>query len=97
LKYKDLTIEIKPMWNVKSQVIPVIIGATGAISQSLRQYLSNRPVKREIREVQKTALLCTAHLLWGSADVKVQSMLTWEITLHVAQTVNTEQLQHYMP
>ena len=32
LKHKDLTIEIQCMWNVKKKVIPVIIGATGAIS-----------------------------------------------------------------
>jgi len=33
LKYKDLTIEIQCMWNVKTKVIPVIIGATGTISK----------------------------------------------------------------
>jgi len=35
LKYEDLTIEIQRMWNVKTKVIPVIIGATGTISKSL--------------------------------------------------------------
>jgi len=32
LKYKNLTIEIQLMWNVKTKVIPVIIEATGTIS-----------------------------------------------------------------
>jgi hypothetical protein len=51
------------MWNVKAAVIPVIIGATGTISKSLRKYLSNVPGKHEIKELHKTAILCTAHIL----------------------------------
>jgi hypothetical protein len=43
LKYKDLTIEIQHMWNVKTRVIPVIIGATGTISKSFRKYVSTVP------------------------------------------------------
>jgi len=33
LKYKDLTTEIQRMWNVKTKVIAVIIGATGTVSK----------------------------------------------------------------
>jgi len=33
LKYNDLTIEIQRMWNVKTEVIPIIIGATGKIRE----------------------------------------------------------------
>jgi hypothetical protein len=63
LKYKDLTTEIQRMWNVKTKVIPVIIGATGTISKSLRKYVSNIPGKHEVKELQKTAILSTAHTL----------------------------------
>ena len=43
LKCEDLTIEIQRMWNVKTKVISVIIGATGTtgISKSCRKYVSN--------------------------------------------------------
>ena len=63
LKYKDLTIEIQRMWNVKTMPIPVIIGATGTISKSFRKYMSNIPGKHEVKELQKTAILGTAHIL----------------------------------
>jgi len=62
-KYKDLTIEIQRMWNVKTRVIPVIIGATGTISKSFRKYVSNIPGNHEVKELQKTAILGTAHIL----------------------------------
>jgi hypothetical protein len=51
------------MWNVKTRVIPVIIGATGTISKSFRIYVSNIPGNHEVRELQKTAILGTAHIL----------------------------------
>jgi len=35
------------MWNVKTKVIPVKIGATGTISQSFRKYVSNIPGNHE--------------------------------------------------
>ena len=63
LKYKDLTIEIQRMWNVKTKVIPVIIGATGTVSKSFRKYVSNIPGKHEVKELQKPYILGTAHIL----------------------------------
>ena len=63
LKYKDLTIEIQRMWKVKTRVIPVIIGATTTISNSIRKYASNITGNHEVKELQKTAILGTAHIL----------------------------------
>jgi hypothetical protein len=41
------------MCYVKTKVIPVTTGASGTISKSLGQYLSNIPGKHEIKELQK--------------------------------------------
>jgi hypothetical protein len=63
LKYKNFIIEIQRMWHVKTKVTPVIIGATGTISKSFRKYLSSVQGKHDIKELQKTAILGTAHTL----------------------------------
>jgi hypothetical protein len=63
LKYKNLTIEIQHMWNVKARVISVIIDATGTISKSFRKYVSNILGNHEVKELQKTAILGTANIL----------------------------------
>jgi hypothetical protein len=63
LKYKDVTIEIQRMWNVKTRVIPVMTGATGTISKSFRKYVSTISGNHEVKELQKTAILGTAHIL----------------------------------
>jgi hypothetical protein len=51
------------MWNVKTEVTPVIIEATRTISKSFRKYLSSVSGKHDIKELQKTAILGTAHIL----------------------------------
>jgi len=63
LKYEDLIMEIQRMWNVKTIVIPVIVGVTGTVSKSFRKYVSYIPGKHEVKELQKTAILGNAHIL----------------------------------
>jgi hypothetical protein len=48
---------------ITTKVIPVIIGATGTISKSFRKYVNNITGNHEVKELQKTAILGTAHIL----------------------------------
>ena len=61
--YKDLTINVLCMWNVKTDAIPVVIGEGGTVSKSFRKYLCSVIGKREIEERQKTAIFVTPHIL----------------------------------
>ena len=76
LKYKDLITEVHRKCNAKANVTPVIIGATGTISKSLRQYLANTPGKHEIKEMQKKKNSHIGHFTQTteSANVKVQNI-----------------------
>jgi hypothetical protein len=49
--------------NVKTGVIPVIIGVTGTISKSFRKFVSTIPGNHDVRQLKKTAILGTAHIL----------------------------------
>jgi hypothetical protein len=51
------------MWNLKAKVTPVINGATGTISKSFRKHVSKIPGSNDVRKLQKTAILGTAHIL----------------------------------
>jgi hypothetical protein len=53
LKYKNLSIEIQRMWNMKCFIIPVIIGATGIVTRGLKEYLETIPGKHSIDSLQK--------------------------------------------
>jgi hypothetical protein len=64
LKHKSLCIEIQRMWNLKCMIMPVINGATGVVTRSLRINLEAVPGKHSIDSLQKTAILGTAHIIW---------------------------------
>jgi hypothetical protein len=51
------------MWNLKCTIIPVIIGATGIVTRSLRKNLEPVPGKHSIDSLQKTAILGTSHII----------------------------------
>jgi len=63
LKYKSLCIEIQQMWNMKCTTVPVIIGATGIVTRSLRKNFETVPGKYSIDSLQKTAILGTSHII----------------------------------
>jgi hypothetical protein len=62
LKYEDLITEIKRMWNVKKTDISNNRSNWNHI-KSFRKYLSSISGKHEIKGLQKTAILVTAHIL----------------------------------
>ena len=63
LNYEDRTTEKQRTWYLKGYVLLVISGAIGTISKSLRKYLSIIPGKHEFKEMQKSSIVVTAHIL----------------------------------
>jgi hypothetical protein len=63
LKYNSLGTEIQRMWNLKCTIIPVIIGATGIVTKSLKKTLESIPGKHSIDSLQQTAVLGTSHII----------------------------------
>jgi hypothetical protein len=61
LKYKDLTIEIQRVWNVKTKMMLIIKVATGIISKSFRKYLSNREEARSKGTAENSRIWHSTH------------------------------------
>ena len=51
------------MWNLNCTIIPVITGATGTVTRSVRKNLEAVPGKNSIDSLQKTAVLGTSHII----------------------------------
>lgn len=62
-KYKDLEIEVNRMWNTRTKVVPIIVGALGSLKIGFNNYVDMLPGQPSKEEIQKIALLGTAHIL----------------------------------
>ena len=59
LKCKGMTIETQRMWHIKTSVTNSDRG-----NWNYLKIIKKIPGKREMKELQKTAVLGTAHILW---------------------------------
>jgi hypothetical protein len=64
-KYQDLAVELQRLWELRRvKVIPVVIGALGAIPSSLPTYLKAMDIGDvSIEQLQKSVILSTARIL----------------------------------
>jgi len=62
------------MWNLKCTIIPIINGATGIVTRSLRKNLEPVPGKHSIDSLQKTAVLGTSHIIWKVLQCEAGSL-----------------------
>ncbi|KAL1256585.1 hypothetical protein QQF64_012130 [Cirrhinus molitorella] len=63
IKYKSLGIDISRSWNMRTQIVPFVIGALGCIKIGFQRYLDQIPGKPSAFEAQKIVLCGTAHIL----------------------------------
>ena len=63
-KYQLLKDEIAKVWRMqKVIVVPVVIGALGAVSVNFKEYMKRIGVNERLEVIQKTALLGTAKIV----------------------------------
>ena len=85
-KYKDPEIEICRMWGMTTDTTPVVIGTLGLVKKGLERYTNNIPGNINIFEIQKIAILETAHILrrvlsfkWDSNCKTLGPMFKWRV------------------
>eukprot|EP00794_Sanderia_malayensis_P016665 gene16665-biopygen14077 len=63
-KYRPLRDEIARLWSMrKVEIIPVVVGALGAVSKQFEAYVEAIGIKMNVEHAQKTALLGSARIL----------------------------------
>ena len=69
-KYKDLEIEIKRLWGMKTQIVPVVIRALGVVKKGIEKQIDKIPRNINITELQKIALLGSLRILQKVLSMK---------------------------
>ena len=68
-KYHDLVLEIQRLWNVKAEVVPVVIRALGAVTPEFSKWLKKLPIKLQPDFLQECVLLNTAGILCRTLNI----------------------------
>ena len=68
-KYQDLRLQGQKMWDVKSTVTPIVVGAFGTVSEELENHLKTIGISIVISCLQKALLLGTALILRKELDI----------------------------
>ena len=69
--YQDLAREVQKLWNMRTKVIPIVIGAPGTAPKKLSKRLDDLGIGKRIVELQKTVIIYSARILrkvleiWG--------------------------------
>jgi len=62
-KYQDLLLEIQRFWNVKAEIIPIVMGALGALSSKFKDWLKRLNIKLYPSVSQKSIEDCWLSVL----------------------------------
>ena len=62
-KYKDLELEIDRMWHMKTEEIPVVVGALGTLKKGMVESIKKVSERATLTEIQNICMLGTARIL----------------------------------
>ena len=86
-KYRDLARELRKLWKMKTEMIPIVIWTFGTVPKKLKKRLESIGIETKVDELQKSVILNTARILrkvlevWG--DLLSPNVWRTEIPLEV--------------